>query len=138
MTSRKFLSYVPLLILALMLFYTVYRINTANTTVDENKLYLGIAAVFSGLIFQTVRPRIGKWITVVALLMGMLNWLVFTPTRSYIDLKLNSLRVEFNTYPFLIFILFIIINFQSVKRHMKWLLQEESPKETQEESEGQA
>jgi hypothetical protein len=134
MFSRKFRGYVPLLILTLMLFYTVYRINTSITTVDDNKLYLSIILVFSGLILQAVRPRAGRRLTLVILLAGMANLLVFTPARAYFTWSLNSLHIEYNIYPFLVLILFIIINFQSIKRHIRWLFQEESPKAIEEES----
>lgn len=138
MTFRKFLSYVPLLILALALARTVFVMNTTyNVVDDEDKLYLGITAVFVCSIFQIFRPRLGRWMTLATLLAGMAHLLIFTIVHGTTVLAFNSLSIKFDYFPFWVLVVFIIVNFQSVKRHMKWLFQEESPKEAQEESDGQ-
>lgn len=125
MSFRKFLSYVPVLILALTLVYTVYTFNTSDLLIT-NKRYVAMVAVFLCLVFQITKPRIGRWMTLATLLAGCLNWLVFTPVNIIYGFSIGGIGPDVQGFSFLVLILFIIINFQSVKRHLKWLLQERS------------
>lgn len=141
MKSRKFRDYLPLLILVLAQLYTLYLISTKSTVtvtvesayvveriyqvVDDDKFYIGVAAVIVCFAAMIINRRMGKWVTVATLLAGMLGLIAFTPNIIH-DFKFNSIAIEFQAFPFWVLILFTILNFRSLKRYVKWLLQKES------------
>ena len=139
MKSRKFRDYVPLLILILAQFGTVFSfeptcgmpfdespyVKKLNLWVDRDKFNIGVAAVIVCFVAMRFNRRIGKWTTVVTLLAGMLDLIAFTPQIIF-GFDLNSLAVEFQAFPFWIMVLFTILNFKSLKRYVKWLLQREA------------
>ncbi|MCF6407596.1 hypothetical protein L3C95_32725 [Chitinophaga filiformis] len=128
MKPGKFLDYVIPLILLVVQLYTLYLINTTNYVVNnDSKFYIGIGAVLSSIVIMRFNPRIGKLITLAVLVAGLFGWIVFTSTRTVFSTNIFfgiEYRLEFLSLGLLL--LFTILNFRSLKRYLKWLLQEES------------
>jgi len=128
MKSRKFLDYVIPLILLVVQLYTLYLINTTNYAVNnDSTFYIGIGAVIASMVVMRFNSRIGKLITLAILVAGLFGWIVFTSTRKILSTDIFfgiEYRLELLSLGLLI--LFTILNFKSLKRYLKWLLQRES------------
>ncbi|PSL20302.1 hypothetical protein [Chitinophaga ginsengisoli] len=128
MKPRKFLDYVIPLILLLVQLYTFYLINTTDYAVNnDGKFYIGIGAVIASMVVMRFNPRIGKLMTLGILVAGLFGWIVFSSTRKILSTNIFfgiEYRLELLSLGLLI--LFIVFNFRSLKRYLKWLLQRES------------
>lgn len=128
MKPGKFLDYVIPLILLLVQLYTLYLISTTNYAVnDDNRFYFGVCVVLISIVAMRFNPRIGKLITLAVLLAGFFDLIVFsTVLKTVPENVFCGIEYRFKLLPFYLLLLFTIINFRSLMRYLKWLLQRES------------
>lgn len=128
MKLRKFFDYVIPLILLLVQLYTLYLISTTDYAVkNDSQFYIGIGAVIASMVVMRFNPRIGKLITLAILLAGLFGWIIFTSTRTIWSTNIFfGIEYRFEVLSLRLLILFTILNFKSLKRYLKWLLQRES------------
>jgi len=128
MKLRKSLDYVIPLILLLVQLCTLYLINTTTKHVigDDNRFYIGIGAVLVCMVAIRFNPRIGKWITLAILLAAFFDLIVFSTVLKIMPKEVFcGIEYRFKLLPFHLLILFMTLNFRSLKRYLKWLLQRE-------------
>ncbi|UPK67144.1 hypothetical protein [Chitinophaga filiformis] len=123
MKSRKFRDYVIPLILLLVQLRTLYIINTTNDAVnDDSRFYIGIGAVLLSIVVMRFNPRVGKLITLLILLAGILRLIVFTSTRKILFTDIFfGIECRFELLSFCLLILFTILHFRSLIRFIRSL-----------------
>ena len=117
MGYKKVIKYLPLLLLALMVIYCLYTIATTNIILVD-KHYLGIGLVIISVVVVFFKPKIGMYLTGVALLLGTMNFAAFTPvidTYSF-GFSLNGTAVGFKIqlYALLLLLFFIVVNIREI------------------------
>ncbi|ASZ14426.1 hypothetical protein CK934_27520 [Chitinophaga sp. MD30] len=116
MKFRKFISYLPLFILLIAMLYSVYVTNTTNIILLD-KHYVGAFLLILCIIFSMRKPKIGKILTLITLVLGTTNIIAFTPEIiSYsIGFSINNsaggLRIQ--EFSLIVLIIFIIINIRT-------------------------
>lgn len=128
MKPGKSLDYVIPLILLLVQLDTLYLMNTMNNVIsDDNRFYIGIGAVLVCMVAMRFNSRIGKWMTLAILLAGFFDLIVFSTVLKIMPKEVVcGIEYRFKLLPFYLLLLFTILNFRSLKRYLKSLLQRES------------
>ena len=126
---RKNMPYLPIGILLIALVYSIYVASTTSIILN-GKHYAGVFAVTLCIILLIKNILIGKILTFCTLILGALNCIAFTPViYSYsIGFSINGTGIDLKIQEFslLVLILFIIVNFNSIKSYFGKLLSDRS------------
>lgn len=122
MDLKRALQYLPLAVLVMAVIYSIYTTLTTNIALVDRH-YLGICFVLVGLVAEIRKSIVGKVVTFIALLLGSLNLLAFTPViEAYsFGFSLNNVGLDLRVQPFSlwIFLVFIIVNFKTIGRFLQ-------------------
>lgn len=114
---KRYFRYLPLAILAITVINLIYVVSTTDIVLVL-KHYIGIVLLVTSIIAAIMNNKYGILFTGATLLLGTLNFIAFNPTITYTTFWLNlndhHLELSFQTFSFLIFILYLIINFKTL------------------------
>jgi hypothetical protein len=103
--------------LAITVINLIYVVSTTDIVLVL-KHYIGIVLLVTSIIAAIMNNKYGILFTGATLLLGTLNFIAFNPTITYTTFWLNlndhHLELSFQTFSFLIFILYLIINFKTL------------------------
>jgi hypothetical protein len=95
---RKYIYLIPLTVLVITLYYSLYVVNTTNI-IFGTKQYYGIALVIGSIIITILRKDFGLYLTGVIVFLGTINVVAFTAAiESYsFGFGLNGSKLNFKT-----------------------------------------
>ncbi|WP_143309006.1 hypothetical protein [Chitinophaga vietnamensis] len=118
----KRIKYAPIAVLILALAYSIIVTSNSNVVLVA-KHYAGMLFVALSIIFLIRKPRIGRHLTFVTLLLGTLDVLEFTPTvtRYYIGFTFSHINPELQIQEFslLVMLLFLIVNIPLIQSYFE-------------------
>jgi hypothetical protein len=113
----KIVIYVPLLVLVIAIIYCLYVVATTSIMLTE-KHYWGIGFVVMALVATLFNSKLGKYLTAITLLIGVVNLIAFTPViEAYsFGFSLNDvgINVRIQSFSFLVLLLFLAINYRGI------------------------
>jgi hypothetical protein len=117
MEYKKIIKSLPLLILVLMVSYCLYTVATTNIILVD-KHYLGIGLVIISVVLVFFKPKIGMYLTGIALFLGTMNFVAYTAvidTYSF-GFSLNGAAIDFKIqlYSLLLLLFFIVVNIREI------------------------
>ena len=118
MGFRIQIKYIPIAVLICAISYCFY-LTQISTIVFQKEHYRAIGLLLSSLMVTIISFRFGVLLTLVTLILGVFNFVAFTPTISYytFEFSINSLHIkfEFQLFSFVILFALVSLNFKVLK-----------------------
>lgn len=113
---RKYIYLIPIAIVILAVWYSFYVVNTTDI-IPGIKQYFGIIFTSSSIILTFMRKDFWIYLTGIALLLGTINVIAFTPVIESYSFGFgfdDSSKLIFKIQPFSFFILalYLVINYK--------------------------
>lgn len=118
MNLRRAIGYIPLIILVGSIGYCFFYVVQTTNILLTGKHYWGIALVLTSLAVSIFKPAIGKCLTALALILGLINLVAFTPIIEtyFIGFSLNGIGIDIRIQSFslFVFVLFLVLNYKEI------------------------
>jgi hypothetical protein len=115
---KKWIGHIPLLIISILMIYCVGIVMTSMISLSYEH-YIGFIGLFLSILLSFIRPRLGKFLTAILLILGTFVFAAFTPVINYHTFWYRSgeteLSINVQPYCVLLFILFVLLNIDFIK-----------------------
>jgi hypothetical protein len=119
---KKYIGQIPLIIIICLMIYSIYTVSTTNIAFSYEH-YMGFAVIVISTIVIFFNSTFSKIFTGIGLLGGVFSLVAFTPTINYYRIgytvNRNGMDIKIQMYCVLLFLLFIILNFDFLKSLFK-------------------
>ncbi|RPE05616.1 hypothetical protein EGT74_24890 [Chitinophaga lutea] len=115
--SKRWLNWLPFGILLGGITYTLYTAATTDV-IFTYKNYGAIFLLLACAVFMVLKPRPGKILLLITILLGTFNLIAFTPTVVTYRFYVTSLKIgppAIQVFSFFVLLLFVVVNFDKVK-----------------------
>lgn len=131
MKKIPFLQFLPLIILSLSAIYSLFSFFLSDIVLSYNFYFGVLAVIICWVFFKKVRAF--KVLLGTTLLLGSFEVFTFTPTIYKYGLFLGSVGAEIEPLSFLLFVFFIVLNFDIISKTVNPHLNSEKQEKSEEE-----
>ncbi|MBC9909779.1 hypothetical protein [Chitinophaga varians] len=124
MFIKRYLCWLALAILVLQLGYAAYITQTTNIVLSI-KHGFGLGMAVAALAAAFLKPRLGKVLTLVTLLLGVFDVIRFTPETQTFFLRIGIFSVLIQVFSLGVLLVFVATNMKSVSRRLEAMRSEE-------------
>lgn len=121
---KRYLCWLALAILILQLCYAAYIAQTTNIVLTI-KHGVGFGLVIAALVAAFLKPRLGRVLTLLTLLLGLLDVVRFTPETQTFFLRIGVVSFSIQVFSWWVLLVFVATNMNSVSRRLEAMRSEE-------------